>query len=90
MDIRPIIKREGELAGNAFWRDLAELKAKREIVEYLPNQFINLRRLTANGVTVADLEDYCAVWLPGSARENTLPSLPSRERDSPMPWRRQA
>lgn len=60
VDIRPIIKREGELAGNAFWRDLAELKAKREIVEYLPNQFINLRRLTANGITVADLEDYCA------------------------------
>lgn len=60
VDMRSIVKKGGELAGNAFWKELADLKARREIVEYLPNQYINIRRLNVNGVTVSDLEDYCA------------------------------
>lgn len=69
VDMRPIVKKGGELAGNAFWKDLTDLKARREIVEYLPNQYINIRRLNANGVTSSDLADYCtsvAAWVrPG-------------------------
>ena len=57
--MRPIVKKGGELAGNVFWKELTDLKARWELVEYLPNQYINIRRLNANGVTVSDLEDYC-------------------------------
>lgn len=60
VDMRPIIKKGGELAGNAFWKELTDLKARREIVEYLPNQYINIRRLNANGVSASELENYCA------------------------------
>lgn len=59
VDMRPIVKKGGELAGNAFWKELTDLKARREIVEYLPNQYINIRRLNANGVAISDLENYC-------------------------------
>ena len=42
-----------------YWNVVQELKAEREIIEFSPNQYINSRRLKANGVTNADLEQYC-------------------------------
>lgn len=38
---------------------LYELKAKREIIEFAPYQYINIRRLNEIGITKNDLVDYC-------------------------------
>lgn len=38
---------------------LYDLKAKREIVEFAPYQYINIRRLNEIGITKEDLNDYC-------------------------------
>lgn len=43
----------------SFTSTLYDLKAAREIVEFAPRQFVTIRRLEENGVTRADLEDYC-------------------------------
>ena len=45
---------------SAYSSELADLKARREIVEFLPLQYISLRRLQSAGVDAGDLEDYCA------------------------------
>lgn len=42
-----------------YWSIVLEVKSSREVVEYAPNQYIHSRRLAANGVTIADLEQYC-------------------------------
>ena len=60
IDMRPIIKKGGQLSGNAFWNTLLTLKSRRDVIEYLPHQYIHIRRLNRNGVSVLDLEDYCA------------------------------
>lgn len=48
---------------NTYYSELADLKSRREIVEFLPLQYISIRRLQNGGVTLESLEDYCAaVW----------------------------
>ena len=44
----------------AYYSELYDLKARREIVEFSPQQYITLRRLQDGGVTLESLEDYCA------------------------------
>lgn len=43
-----------------YYSQLADLKARREIVEFLPLQYISLRRLRSAGADAGDLADYCA------------------------------
>lgn len=43
----------------AYSSELYHLKEKREIIEFLPLQFVNIRRLNAVGVTKDHLEEYC-------------------------------
>ena len=43
-----------------YCAELYDLKARQEIVEFLPLQYISLRRLQASGVDAGDLADYCA------------------------------
>ena len=43
-----------------YYSELSDLKSRREIVEFAPNQYISLRRLQASGVTAGSLESYCA------------------------------
>lgn len=45
---------------SAYTSELMDLKAQREIVEFLPRQYITLRRLEENGVDAGTLPDYCA------------------------------
>lgn len=40
--------------------ELCDLKSQREIVEFLPLQYISLQRLQSAGVDAGDLADYCA------------------------------
>ncbi|WP_295752561.1 DNA-directed RNA polymerase subunit alpha C-terminal domain-containing protein [uncultured Oscillibacter sp.] len=40
--------------------ELSDLKSRREIVEFLPLQYISLRRLQSSGVDAGTLADYCA------------------------------
>lgn len=40
--------------------ELFHLKARREIVEFLPRQYITLRRLEENGVDAGAMANYCA------------------------------
>ena len=44
----------------AYSSELCDLKSQREIVEFLPLQYISLRRLRSAGVNPGDLADYCA------------------------------
>ncbi len=47
----------------AYSGEVTRLRHVREIIEFAPRQFVNLRRLRACGVDRKDLEDYCtAVW----------------------------
>lgn len=39
---------------------LINLKSNRQIIEFQPKVYINIRRLNSNGVYLEDLEDYCA------------------------------
>ena len=44
----------------AYQSELADLKAKREIIEFQSNKhYINIRRLEQNGITHSMLDDYC-------------------------------
>ena len=49
--------------------ELCDLKSQREIVEFLPLQYISLQRLQSAGVDAGDLAEYCAAvsafTLPG-------------------------
>lgn len=53
----------------SYWAELNDLKARREIVEFLPLQYISLRHLQSSGVDTEALEDYgtaaCAFTRPG-------------------------
>lgn len=53
----------------SYWAELNDLKARREIVEFLPLQYISLRRLQSSGVDAEALEDYgtaaCVFTRPG-------------------------
>lgn len=44
----------------SYWSELAIRKSQREIVEFLPLQYLSLRRLQSAGVDAGDLADYCA------------------------------
>lgn len=44
----------------SYYSELAARKSRREIVEFLPLQYISLRRLRSAGVDAGDLADYCA------------------------------
>ena len=43
----------------AYSSELYSLKLNREIIEFMPYQYVNIRRLNDAGVTTADFEDYC-------------------------------
>lgn len=45
---------------NTYYAELDRIKARREIVEFLPLQYLSLRRLQSAGVDAGDLEEYCA------------------------------
>ena len=59
IDIRPVIEKGGKSFYNNIHNTIYELEAKRELIEYLPQQYIHIRRLNRNGIFVLDLEDYC-------------------------------
>ena len=59
IDIRPVIRKGGKSFYNNVHYTIYELEAKRELIEYLPQQYIHIRRLNRNGIFVLDLEDYC-------------------------------
>ena len=42
----------------AYSSELYDLRARYQIIEFSPHQYINIRRLNANGITVADFQDY--------------------------------
>lgn len=44
---------------SAYNSELAKLKRERVITEYLPHQYINIRRLNACGITALMLNEYC-------------------------------
>ena len=44
----------------AYYSELDDLKSRREIVEFLPLQYLSLRRLQSAGVDAGDLAEYCA------------------------------
>ncbi|OME46841.1 hypothetical protein BSK59_28775 [Paenibacillus odorifer] len=43
----------------SYTLELYRLKSIYEIVEYLPSQYINIRRLTSAGISVKKLHEYC-------------------------------
>lgn len=45
---------------SAYSSELDDLKSRREIVEFLPLQYISLRRLQSTGMDAGALQDYCA------------------------------
>lgn len=45
--------------GNTLYAYILRNKKERTFVEYLPDKFISIRRLNENGITIADLKDYC-------------------------------
>lgn len=51
---------DGILSLNSFSSELYSLRQDRKIIEYTPRQYINIRRLEQNGVTVEMLDNYCA------------------------------
>lgn len=60
IDIRPVIRKGGKSFYNNVHYTICELEAKRELIEYLPHQYIHIRRLNRNGISALDLEDYSA------------------------------
>lgn len=63
-----------------YWSELAKLKSQREIVEFAPKQYITIQRLNAGGVTVADMDDYCAT-VYAKVRPNTYFTITSLRQD---------
>lgn len=60
-DIVDMRERAPKFSGRqAYGTELATMKSQRTITEFEPKQYINIRRLQAGGVTIADLEDYCS------------------------------
>ena len=60
-DVADMTRRADLLADiSIYTSELADLKAQREIVEFLPRQYVTLRRLRSIGVDAGTLADYCA------------------------------
>ncbi|WP_300862866.1 DNA-directed RNA polymerase subunit alpha C-terminal domain-containing protein [uncultured Oscillibacter sp.] len=60
-DVVDMTRENRRYAGiSAYSSELDDLKSRREIVEFLPLQYISLRRLRSAGVNSGDLADYCA------------------------------
>lgn len=43
----------------SYWSELISIRNQREIVEFAPKHYINIRRLEQNGITKEMLDDYC-------------------------------
>ena len=43
----------------AFTSELYRLKSERQIVEFEPHKYINIRRLNEVGITISDIKNYC-------------------------------
>ena len=43
----------------AFTTELYRLRSEREIIEFAPYRYVNIRRLNQVGISVSDIENYC-------------------------------
>lgn len=57
MDITPIKKRYTNVA--AFYQTLNDLKRRRKIIEFEPDQIINIKKLEQSGITNDQLDAFC-------------------------------
>ncbi len=62
-----------------FSTTLQRLKHQRELIEFMPNQLVHIRRLEAGGVTKDSLENYCSSVLAWVG-ENTIFTVHSLRR----------
>ena len=44
---------------SAFTTELYRLRSEREIIEFAPYRYVNIRRLNQVGISVSDIENYC-------------------------------
>jgi hypothetical protein len=57
VDIVPYRKKFAYIQG--FSGTLQDLKRQREVIEFEPNQFVNIHKLEKNGVTKENLQEFC-------------------------------